>query len=84
LLVERFQGTEHEQVVFQAQASQLSMEIAEQAAGEEFRQILLALRIKRVNQEINLLNQKAAVNPALRPELSRRLHELRLLKEQRS
>jgi DNA primase len=84
LLVERFQGTEHEQVVFQAQASQLSMEIAEPDAGEEFHQILLALRIKRAHREIDALNQKAAANPALRPELGRRLHELRLLKEQRS
>jgi len=84
LLVERFQGTEHEQVVFEAQASQLSMEFGEQAASEEFRQIQLALRIRRVNLEIDALNQKAAANPALRPELSRRLTELRMLKEQRS
>jgi hypothetical protein len=84
VLVERFQGTEFEQIVFQAQASQLSMDIAEDAAGEEFRQILLALRIKRVHREIDALNQKAAANPALRPELGRRLNELRLLKEQRS
>jgi DNA primase len=83
-LVEHFQGTEHEAVVFEAQASQLSMDLAEQAAGEEFRQIQLALRIKRVHEEINALNQKAAADPALRPELSRRLVELRLLKEQRS
>jgi hypothetical protein len=83
-LVERFQGTEHEPVVFQAQASQLGMELGEQAAGEEFRQIQLALRIKRVHAEIDELNRRAAADPALRPELSRRLVELRLLKEQRS
>jgi DNA primase len=83
-LVERFQGTEHEPVVFQAQASQLGMELEEQAAGEEFRQIQLALRIKRVNSEIDELNRRAATDPALRPELNRRLVELRLLKEQRS
>jgi DNA primase len=84
LLVERFQGTEFEQVVFEAQASQLAMEFGEEAASEEFRQIQLALRIRLVNEEISVLNQKAAANPALRSELSRRLTELRMLKEQRS
>jgi len=84
MLVERFQGTAFEQLVFDAQASSLSMDLAREAAGEEFRQIQLALRIKRAHQEIDLLNQKAALNPALRPELSRRLIELRQLKDQRS
>ncbi len=84
LLVERFQGTEYEQTVFQAQASSLSMELADAAAGEEFRQIQLALRIKRMHREIDSLNREAAVNPALRPELSRRLKELSELKHQRS
>ena len=84
MLVERFQGTAFEQLVFEAQASSLSMELADEAAGEEFRQIQLALRIKRMHQEIDLLNQKAAANPALRPELGRRLIELRQLKERRS
>ncbi|MSQ63264.1 MAG: DNA primase [Betaproteobacteria bacterium] len=84
MLVERFQGTAFEQLVFDAQASSLSMDPAGEAAGEEFRQIQLALRIRRVHQEVDLLNQKAALNPALRPELSRLLIELRQLKEQRS
>jgi DNA primase len=83
LLVERFQGTEFEQTVFQAQASALAMELAD-AAGEEFRQIQLALRIKRMHRDIDSLNREAAANPALRPELSRRLKELSELKHQRS
>jgi DNA primase len=84
VLIERFQGTPYEEVVFQTQASELSMEADGQAATDEFRQIQLALRIKRVNQEIGLLNQRAAVDPGLRPELSRRLQELNQLKGQRS
>ena len=84
LLVERFQGTEFEQTVFQAQASSLAMELADAAASEEFRQIQLALRIKRMHREIDSLNREAAANPALRPELSRRLKELSELKHQRS
>ena len=84
LLVERFQGTPHEQLVFQVQASELAMQMGPQDALDEFRQIQLALRIKRVNDEVSDLNRRAAADPAVLPELTRRLHELRLLKEQRS
>jgi hypothetical protein len=70
--------------VFQAQASSLAMELADAAASEEFRQIQLALRIKRMHREIDSLNREAAANPALRPELSRRLKDLSELKHQRS
>jgi hypothetical protein len=83
MLVERFQGTAHEQIVFQAQASELAQDLAEDAAGEEFRQIQLALRIKHMHKAIEVLNRDAASNPALRPELQRRLQELNQLKSQR-
>ena len=81
VLVERFQGTEYEQIVFQIQASDL--DLAAEQAGEEFRQIQLALRIKRMHKAIDELNRDAASNPALRPELQRRLQELNQLKSQR-
>jgi hypothetical protein len=81
VIVERFQGTEHEQIVFQIQASDL--DLAAEQAGEEFRQIQLALRIKRMHKTIEVLNRDAASNPALRPELQRRLQELNQLKGQR-
>jgi DNA primase len=81
VLVERFQGTEYEQIVFQIQASDL--DLAAEQAGEEFRQIQLALRIKRMHKAIDELNRDAASNPALRPELQRRLQELNQLKGQR-
>jgi DNA primase len=84
LLVERFQGTEYEQIVFQTQASELAHDLAEDTAGEEFRQIQLALRIKHMHKSIEALNRDAASNPALRPELQRRLQELNQLKAQRS
>ncbi|HET9352316.1 MAG TPA: DNA primase [Burkholderiales bacterium] len=83
LLVERFQGTEYEQIVFQTQASELTHDLAEDEAGEEFRQIQLALRIKHMHKAIDALNRDAASNPALRPELQRRLQELNQLKAQR-
>jgi DNA primase len=81
VIVERFQGTEYEQIVFQIQASDL--DLAAEQAGEEFRQIQLALRIKRMHKAIDELNRDAASNPALRPELQRRLQELNQLKGQR-
>jgi len=84
VLVERFQGTEHEQIVFQIQASDLAHDLASDAAGEEFRQIQLALRIKRMHRAVEALNRDAASNPALRPELQRRLQELNQLKAQRN
>jgi DNA primase len=84
MLVEHFQGTGHEQVVFQAQASELAQNLGREAAGEEFRQIQLALRISRMDKAVRALNQDAALNPALRPELQRRLQELNQLKAQRS
>jgi DNA primase len=83
VLVERFQGTEYEQIVFQTQASDLAQDLAIDSAGEEFRQIQLALRIKRMHKDIEDLNRDAASNPALRPELQRRLQELNQLKIQR-
>ena len=84
VVVEHFQGTEHERVVFEAQASELVQNLGGEAAGDEFRQILLALRINRMDRAIKALNQDAARNPALRPELQRRLQELNQLKAQRS
>jgi DNA primase len=81
IIVERFQGTEYEQIVFQIQASDL--DLAAEQAGEEFHQIQLALRIKRMHKAIEELNRDAASNPALRPELQRRLQELNQLKGQR-
>jgi len=84
LLVEQFQGTEFEQTVFEAQASSLVQDLAGEAASEEFRQIQLALRIKRKNREIDDLTRQVKSNPALSAELNQRVKELHQLKAQRT
>ena len=84
VLVERFQGTEFEQVVFQTMAASLEQDAGGEMAGEEFHQIQLALRIRRMNKEIDELNRGVAANPALLADLNRRLKELSQLKAQRS
>ena len=86
-VVEHFQGTPHEAPIFSLQAGLLHQ--AENGDGaappaEEFRQIQLALQIKRLNREVEALNREAARDPALRPELQRRLQELTLLKSRRN
>ena len=84
LLVERFQGTEYEQTVFQAQASSLVHDLGSEVAGEEFRQIQLALRIRRKNEEIEDLKRKVEKDPRASPELALRLQELHHLKTKRT
>jgi len=89
VLVEHFQGTDHEQIVFQAMASTMAGEGNEGAApdagvAQEFHQIQLALRIKRVHQEIDVLTSRVGSNPALAAELNQRVKELHLLKAKRA
>ena len=83
MLIERMQGSEHETVVFRAQASMLEHGPNEASAEPEFRQILLSLHIKRVNEEIETLKRDAATRPELGAELARRTKELAALKSQR-
>ena len=80
LLIERMQGSEHEAVVFRAQASMLDHGPNEASAEPEFRQILLSLHIKRVNEEIEVLKRDAGTRPELGAELARRTKELAALK----
>jgi DNA primase len=83
MLIERMQGTEHEAVVFRAQAAMLDHGPAEDSAEPEFRQILLSLHIKRKNEEIETLKLEAARRPELGAELARHTKELAALKSQR-
>jgi DNA primase len=83
MLVERMQGSEHESVVFRAQAAMLEHGPNEESAEPEFRQILLSLNIKRKNEEIESLKRDAANQPELGAELARRTKELAALKSQR-
>ncbi len=83
IIVERAQGSEHEAVVFRAQAAMLDHGPGEESAEPEFRQILLSLSIKRKNEEIETLKREAASRPGLGAELLRRTNELAVLKSQR-
>ena len=83
LLVERMQGSEHEAVVFRAQAAMLDHGPNEDSAEPEFRQIVLSLHIKRKNEEIESLKREAASRPELGAELAKRTKELAALKSQR-
>ena len=83
MLIERMQGSEHEAVVFRAQASMLDHGPTEDSAEPEFGQVLLSLHIKRKNEEIDSLKREAASRPELGAELVRRTRELAALKSQR-
>ena len=85
-VIERFQGTEFEQIVFQAQASLLEHGPDGDSAEHQFRQCQLALRIKRKNEEYEQLKRRAASGQPTREllvELDRRARELAELKGQR-
>jgi DNA primase len=64
LLIERFQGTEHEALVFQAQASVLEQGMPAESAEPHFVQIQLALRIRRKHEEFEALKREAGSSPS--------------------
>ncbi len=84
LLVDRYQGTEFEKVIFRAQASGVEQGDSAESAAQEFRQAQLALRIRRMNREIDTLKGRIGADPALNAELNQRVKELHQLKAQRS
>jgi DNA primase len=84
MLIERFQGTALEETVAEAMAAAIGAELGETAAEEEFRQIVLALRIRRKNEEIRALTERVGAEPALAAELNQRVRELHELKAQRA
>ncbi len=84
MLVDRFQGSEFEQIVFHAQASALETNFDAEGAAHEFRQMQIALRIRRKHREIDALKVQVDGNPALNVELNQRVKELHQLKAQRS
>ena len=83
LLLDRFQGTELEAIVVQVQASALEHDLGEESADHDFRQIQLALRIKRINEEIEVLKGRVKADPGLNAELGARVKQLHQLKTQR-
>jgi DNA primase len=84
MLVDCFQGSEFEQIVFRAQASALETNFDAEGAAHEFRQMQIALRIRRKHREIDALKVQVDGNPALNVELNQRVKELHQLKAQRS
>ncbi|MGH8687420.1 MAG: DNA primase [Burkholderiales bacterium] len=84
MLVERFKGGEHEQLVYRAQASALESQLDADAAAHEFRQLHIALRVRRKHREIEQLKGRVGADSALNAELNQRIKELHQLKAQRS
>ena len=83
MLIDAFRGSEHEPVMMRAQVSASDFGPTEAEAGHQFDQMMLALRIKRVNEEIESLKQASATRPELGIELARRTRELAELRKQR-
>jgi DNA primase len=83
LLVERFQGQATEDVVMQAMARSIEDDLDPASAEHDFGQILIALRIKRMNVEIEALKQKVNADPRLGTQLQALISELGRLKSQR-
>ncbi|MDH4323458.1 MAG: DNA primase [Betaproteobacteria bacterium] len=84
VLVDRYQGTPFEKAVFQAQESAIDQGVTPESAALEFRQLQIALHIRRKHREIEVLKGQVEVNPALNAELHQRVKELHQLKSQRS
>ena len=69
MLIERFQGSRIRACLFDAQAMRLQLEqdLDAEAAEHDFMQIQLALRIKRMNQEIESLKARVNADPRAGP-----------------
>jgi DNA primase len=83
-LIEFFQGTDFEQMVHSAQAEIEEQGIPVETMESEFRSVHVALRINRMNQEIDDLKAKVNADPRLGQRLNLLVKELGQLKNQRS
>jgi DNA primase len=86
LLAERFVGGRHEAILAEAQAAALDQEMTEDGAAQIFRQVQLALRIQRKNEEFEAVKRRVAADPRsreLQVEMQRHAAELAQLKGQR-
>jgi DNA primase len=84
MLVERFRGGAHAQLVYRAQAAALDSHLDADGAAHEFRQLQIQLRIRDKHRQIEALKVRVAGEPALNAELNTRIKELHQLKAQRS
>jgi hypothetical protein len=83
-LIEFFQGTDFEQMVYSAQAEMEEQRIPAETMELEFQSVHVALRINRMNQEIDDLRTKVNADPRLGQRLNLLVKELGQLKNQRS
>jgi DNA primase len=83
-LIEFFQGTDFEQMVFSAQAELETDRLPIETIESEFRSAHVALRIDRMNQEIEDLKAKVNADPRLGQRLNFLVKELGQLKNQRA
>jgi hypothetical protein len=84
MLIEHFQGTEYEDVIAQVMAAAIEQDLDAMSAEHDFAQILLALRIKQMNQEIENLKARVNADPRLGQRLNVLVKELGQLKNQRA
>jgi DNA primase len=83
MLIERLQGTPAEEIVAQVMAASIQHDLDAASAAHDFAQILIALRIQHMNQEIESLKARVNLDPALGPRLNVLVKELGQLKSQR-
>ncbi len=83
MLIDRFQGTEEGDLLMQTLSAMEDHGPKEESAVQEFQHNIISLRIKRKNEEIEILKRDAALRPELGAELDRRTKELAALKSQR-
>jgi DNA primase len=84
MLIERLQGTEYESIVAKERAMAMEQNLDSATAEYDFAQIQLALRIKRVDKEIESLKAKVNADPRLGQRLNVLLKEHSQLKNQRA
>ena len=84
LLLDYFQGTDFERLVWGAQAASLELRDTQETVLQDFEQTQLSLRIQRKNEQIEALIGRVATDPALNAELNQRVKELHQLKARRS
>jgi DNA primase len=83
MMIERLQGTPSGEIVAQVMAASIEQDLDAASAEHDFAQILIALRIQRMNQEIEVLKARVNADPALGQRLNLLVKELGQLKSRR-
>ena len=86
MLIEKFSGTPHADVLFEAQQSLLDLALSESEADADFANSLHALRVKRTGESLEALRKRVERGEAGREEFAayaRMLKEFEELKRGR-